>query len=89
MSKEELEREAGGNIFTSTNEETRNQVENTRYHGHSTSSSRVADGATETRLTDEDRHQGGNSGGSGGSSGSNQMSGGGSGYRSSYDYEKS
>ena len=89
MSKEELEREAGGNIFTSTNEETRNQVENTRYHGHSTSSSRVADGATETRLTDEDRHQGGNSGGSGGSSGSNQMSAGGSGYRSSYDYEKS
>ena len=33
MSKAELEREAGGRIFTSENSETRNQVETTRYQG--------------------------------------------------------
>ena len=89
MSKEELEHEAGGNIFTSNNEETRNQVEKTRYHGQKhTSSGGMASGATETRLTDDDRYQSGSiSGGDGGSS--SQVSGGGSGYRSSYDYEKS
>ena len=33
MRKDELEREAGGTIFGSTNTETRNQVDNTRYQG--------------------------------------------------------
>ena len=87
MSKEELEREAGGAIFTSNNEETRNQVENTRYRGSGqTTSSRVASGATETRLTDGDRQQGGI--GPGMESSNDQLYGANSGYRSSYDYEK-
>ena len=33
ISKSELEREAGGKIFSSTSTETRNQVTNTRYQG--------------------------------------------------------
>ena len=33
MKKSELEKEAGGTVFSSTNQETRNQVENTRYQG--------------------------------------------------------
>ena len=87
MSKDEIEREAGGAIFTSNNEETRNQVENTRYRGSGqTTSSRVASGATETRLTDGDRQQGGI--GPGMESSNDQLYGANSGYRSSYDYEK-
>ena len=57
MSKEELEREAGGKIFSSDNEETRNQVENTRYQGQSSSGS-----ATETRLTENTEYESSNSG---------------------------
>jgi len=33
MKKSELEKEAGGRVFSSSNEETRNQVETTRYQG--------------------------------------------------------
>ena len=85
MRKDELEQDAGGKIFTSDNEETRHQVENTRYHDQTTST-RVASGATETRLTDADRYRDGNSAGAG--TGNDRLSGG-SGYHSSYDYEKS
>ena len=35
MKKSELEKEAGGSVFSSTNQETRHQVENTRYQGGS------------------------------------------------------
>merc|ERR1711963_232352 len=34
MKKSELENEAGGTVFSSTNQETRNQVETTRYQGN-------------------------------------------------------
>ena len=34
MKKSELENEAGGTVFSSTNEETKNQVETTRYQGN-------------------------------------------------------
>ena len=88
MSKEELEREAGGKIFSSDNEETRNQVENTRYQGQSSSGS-----ATETRLTENTQYESSNSGrGSSGSDmggGAQVYQGGNSGYRSSYEYENS
>ena len=78
ISKDELEREAGGTIFTSDNEETRGQVEKTGYQG-----------ATETRLTEDDRLQSGSSAGEGGGSNSDNLAGGSSGYQSSYEYEKS
>ena len=51
MSKAELEREAGGRIFTSGDSETRSQVERTRYQGSggvSQQGSRTAGGSAET-----------------------------------------
>ena len=84
MRKDELEREAGGKIFASENEETRQQVENTRYRGKTTST-RVASGATETKLTDDEKYHNENFGVGANSEGFS----GGNGYRSSYDYEKS
>ena len=49
ISKDELEKEAGGPIFTGSNQ----QVENTRYGGQSRyQGSVIADGAEETRLFD-------------------------------------
>ena len=93
MSKEELEREAGGKIFTSENEETRNQVENTRYQGGSSSYDQSS-GATETRLTENKQYEsssasGSESGGSSMGGGAQVYQGGNSGYRSSYEYENS
>ena len=93
MSKDELEREAGGKIFTSENEETRNQVENTRYQGGSSSYDQSS-GATETRLTENKQYEsssasGSESGGSSMGGGAQIYQGGNSGYRSSYEYENS
>lgn len=48
MSKNELENNAGGQIFGSTNTETRNQVENTRYQGGSFSNNNAEQGGGAT-----------------------------------------
>ena len=86
ISREELEREAGGKVFSSTDEETRRQIENTRYQGtFRGQGNRVASGATETRLTDEETYYANSGAGVGGDSSLT----GGSGFQSSYDYEKS
>lgn len=45
MNKDELERDAGGTVFGSTNTETRNQVDNTRYQGSGYTNNNVDQGS--------------------------------------------
>ena len=53
MSKEELERDAGGRIFGSNNMETRKQVENTRYQGRGYSNGNAYQGSSNTATYEE------------------------------------